>query len=288
MDKNNNYISGLIELGMSEREAKVYLALINKHNASITDLQKLSGVRSNKMSEVINSLVRQGLCSEKKVGQRRYFNALDPGSSLKPVLEEIEIRLEKGNKLRKDLCKLFESVEEVKEPFEYIEIAHGNENIHRKYLELLRTAKTEILGFTRPPFACISEKMVEEQRKAFRDYLKRGGISKDIYETHENSPPRMFDHTYEAYKSDDKFRIVLKLPLKMFIFDRKTLLIAESESFIRGNELIMTVIRQKATVDGYIALFDFFWEQGAEYEQWIKGKERLMERKLAEFEKSFA
>lgn len=286
MNIANSYITGLVELGMSEREAKVYLALINKPNASLAYLQKMSGVRSNKMSEVLNSLIRQGLCSEKRVGQRRYFDAMDPGTALKPIMEKIEVRLEKGNKLRKELRKLFESSEQILEPFEYIEIIHGNHNIHRRYVDLLKNAEFELFGFTRPPFASKTKEMRDEQSEAYFNYIKRGGKSRGVREVHKDSLPRMFHNIHEGYKMEENFRIVPNLPLKMFVFDRKILLIAEKESLTEESDLTMTVVKQRAMIDGYIALFDFFWEQGLEYDAWIKGKEQLMEQKLAEFEKS--
>ncbi|NQV01466.1 MAG: hypothetical protein HQ542_02390, partial [Bacteroidia bacterium] len=266
--------------------AKVYLALLSKREASLTDLQKLSGVRSNKISEVVNNLVRQGFCSERRIGNRRFLYALDPRSSLKPALEELETMLEQGNALRKSLGKLYEKAEEVKEPFEYIEIIHGSENVHTKYMELLRNAKYDALNFTRPPFASVTQPMYEEQMVLLKRFLDRGGKVRGVFEVNEDSPRRMYDVSYRSYQLGEKFRIAPKLPLKMYIFDRENLLIADKSALNGGDEISMTVIKQKTTVDGYVALFEFMWEQSEDYENWIVGKEELMKRKLAESENS--
>lgn len=285
-NKGNNHLTGLLDLGMSEREAKVYLAMLNKREASLTDLQKLSGVRSNKIGEVVNSLVRQGFCTEKRVGNRRFLDVLDPRSSLKSTLEVIENRLDNGNKLKKSLGKLYDRAEEVKEPFEYIEIIHGNDNINKKFIELVYSAEFEILNFMKPPFASVTEEMYKEQIKAFDAFIAKEGKIIGVFEVNETSPLRTYKVVKVSQESGEIFRIAEKLPLKLFIFDRKTLLITEKSSHINDAELSMTIIKQNTTVEGYIALFNFFWEQALDYEKWIKGREELMDRKLAEYDEA--
>ncbi len=283
-DYHNNHpiINCLLELRMSEREAKVYLALLNKRRATASVLQKTSGVPQNKIYDTLNSLTRKGHFSERQEGRLRIFEIVDPKVSLNHDFQKLNDRFENAIQQKKEIEKIYNSNEQVVEPFEFIEIVHGNENVHRKFIELLRNGESELLAFTRPPFASKTKDMKEEQKVAFYNYLKRGE-SRGVYEVHEDSLPRMFYNIHSGYKIGESLRIVPKLPLKMFIFDRKTLLIAEKESLTEDSEMTMTVVKQRATVNGYIALFDFFWEQGLTYEQWIKGKERLMEQKLAEF-----
>ncbi len=284
---NSELVEGLIHLGMSEREAKVYLALLNKSYATAPTLQKLSRVPQSKIYAILDNLVRSGFCSERKEGRVRTFEAIDPINTLESPINTLSERLKKSITMREKLHEIYKSVDEVKEPFEYIEIVHGNENVHRKFVELLRNVESELLAFTRPPFASKTKAMKEEQKAIFYNYLNNGGESRGVYEVNDNSLPRMFYNVYSGSKIGESLRIVPKLPLKMFIFDRKTLLIADKESLTEESEMTMTVVKQRATVNGYIALFDFFWEQGLTYEQWIKGKERLMEQKLDEFDKTF-
>ena len=272
---------------MNEREAKVYLALLKKKSAIAAELQRISGIPQNKIYDTISSLLLKGYFTEKREGRSRIFEIVNPKNSLSSAFDILKRRHENAIEHRMMIEKLFENHEPAIEPYEYIEIIRGNENTHRKYIELLRNTKTELLGFTRPPFASSQKSMKEEQDNVYQSYIKRGGNFRGVYEVNEDSPPRMFCHIHDSMQHGEIFRIVPKLPLKMFIVDRQTLLMAEKESLISGDHLVNTVIKQKATVNGYIALFDFFWEQGAKYEQWIKRREQLMKQKLAEFEKSF-
>jgi hypothetical protein len=285
MRDNSAILRTLIELGMNEREAKVYLALLQKKAAIAAELQRTSGIPQNKIYDTINSLLHKGYFAEKRESRNRFFEIVDPKTSLSNAFDDLRRRHENAIEHRRMIEELYENHKPVGEPFEYIEIIRGNENTHRKYIELLRNTKTELLGFTRPPFASSQKAMKEEQENVYQSYIEHGGDFRGVYEVNENSPPRMFCCIYDSMRHGEKFRIVPKLPLKMFIFDRQTLLMAEKESLISGDHLVNTVIKQNATVNGYIALFDYFWEQGVEYEQWIRGKEKLIEQKLAEFEK---
>ncbi len=155
-------------------------------------------------------------------------------------------------------------------------------------MELLKSVEFELLNFTRPPFASVTKNLILEQARYFLDFLKRGGKSKTIYEVNENTEIRMFQHIKDSTKSGDDFRIAPKLPLKMFIFDQRKLLIADMSSLAGEGELSATIIKEKTTVEGYVALFNFIWDQASEYDDWIVGKEELMEQKLVEYQKSFA
>ncbi|MBC8490980.1 MAG: hypothetical protein H8D42_00275, partial [Candidatus Marinimicrobia bacterium] len=250
--------------------------------------QKMVGIHRTKIYEILKSLSYKGLCSEKRIDNLINYEAVSPNSALAKFIKSMEERLADAKKLSDELQIIYSKSEKHTEPFEYIEIIYGNENIHNKYLKLLKFHDFELLNFTRPPFASATKKMYIEQEHPFLDFLKRGGKSRSVYEVNENSEPRMFKNVQSSTESDDVFRIAPKLPLKMFIFDRKTLLIADQSTLTNGSELSMTVIKQKTTVDGYIALFEFIWEQATEYEDWIVGKEALMELKLMEFENDFA
>jgi len=281
----NNYsktVQGLIDLGMTEREAKVYLALLEKGSATAPLLQKISGVPQSKIYSTIDGLVRKGFFKERKVERSRQFEIIDPEITLGLVIQKMQTQLESSAKLMDQLVELHKTREKVTEPFEYIEIVHGNENVHAKYVELLRNAQYEALNFTRPPFASVTKEMYEEQMILLQRFLDGGGKVKGVFEVNADSPPRIFDVCHKSYEYGEKFRIAEKLPLKMYIFDRKNLLIADKSSLAGEDEISMTVIKQKTTVDGYVALFEFFWDQSEEYEKWIRGKEELMERKLAE------
>ncbi len=279
-------LNGLMNLGMNERSAKVYIALLQKKDVSVPELHKLSGIRQNKLYEVINSLIREGYCSEKKSGIKRFFNAVNPETCINRTLNIIEEKLRSGYELKDSLIDIFNNTKNIKEPFEYIEIIHGSDNIHNIYLDIMNSSRLELFSLCRPPFAGTTLKKQKEQYDIYNSFLKKGGEGRTIYEVNEDSPPIVFKILKQKSTEDGEFRIANKLPLKMNIFDKKTLMIADKSTLAEDNELSMTVIKQKTTVEGYYTLMEFLWEQSEEFKIWKIGKEELMETKLKEYESS--
>lgn len=268
--KNNNLTQRLIELGMSEREAKVYQALLNKRQATISELQKSSGVPQCKMYEIMRRLVYQGYCLERKSGRMRTFDVIDPRTALSIHIPKIESRLENAKSLIEDLTKTFAATDKVTEPFEYIEVLHGNETIHKRYCRLVSESEFEILGFGRPPYAWKTTDKLLEQENELKSFMKRSGSSKWVFELKMPDHEPVLDYIESMTRKKVRFRVAETLPVKMMIFDRKTLLIAEEEPFNTNGDLTMSIISQSTMVKAFRALFDYFWGQSADMEIWLK------------------
>ncbi len=263
-------IKRLINLGMSEREAKVYLCLLDKRIANAHELQKLSGIPQNKIYATIGSLTRQGYCVERKEGRKYIYEILDPSFTIDIPLKRLENRLKDSIDLKKELVEIYSKDIELTEPLEYFEVLHGNANIHRKYMSLLRSCAKEFLGFARGPYSSSTEEMVAEQIRENIAFLNRGGKIRTIYELNEKSPDWLQNHIEKVAEAGEDYRISEELPLKMIIFDRKTILLADKGDLVREGELTMSTIKQKVTVNGYVTLFEFFWNQSIELEEWKK------------------
>ena len=266
----NNDFHLLMKLGFSERQAKVYLALLNQRNATAAELQKSSGIIKTKVYEIVKSLVQKGYCRERKVGRKRTFEAVDPQFSLSSYIPKLESHINDTRLMIKRLSERFAESSEETEPLDYIEVLYGNDNVHRKFVSLLRSCAKEFLGFARAPYACYTEEMIAEQIRENIAFLDRGGKIRTVYELNEKSPDWLMKFIEMAAKAGEDFRISEELPLKMIIFDRETTLLADEGGFASEGELTMSAIKQKVTVNGYVALFEFFWNQSMELEEWEK------------------
>ena len=258
-------LKGLVDLGFNERQSKVYLALYKKSDANLADLQKLTGIRKDKLSEIMNNLIREGFCSEKTIERRKYFNVTNPKTAIGVSVEKKKKSLENSYKAIEDM---YNNAREIKEPFEYIEIFHGNDNIHQQFCKLVKNSKKEILGFTKPPLTCYTPDKRKEQEEVEFDFITRNGIVKSIYEIQDNGNDSSSFNIEEFETAGEKVKISESLPMKMIIFDRSALLIADEEPLIPSNEFRMTLIKQNAIVNAFCALFDFFWQKSYDVKSW--------------------
>ena len=253
--------NSLIDIGLSEREARVYLALLNKHYATAADLQKMSGVPQSKIYETIGGLVRRGLCTERKVGRKRTFEIVDPDVTLSPLFKSLQSRLENALGQKKLINNLFSRSSGTTEPLEYIEVIRGNEVIHKHYCQLVDSAESELLGFGRGPYAWDSNEKLDEQKNALTDLIKRGGKSRWVFEVIGTFEHWLQDYFKDIERHDVSVRITDNLPLKMMIFDRRTVLVAQEDQMNHPGELTMSIIKQATIANAFCAMFEYFWSQ---------------------------
>lgn len=275
---DNNILTGLIDIGFSERQAKVYLVLYRKPDANLADLQKLTGIRQDKLGEVLNNLIAEGYCSEKKIGRRRCFSITNPKISINNAIKKMEKRLKDSYKLVNNLEEMYQNVDENEEPFEFTEVFHGNDNIHYHYCELVKNSKKEILSFVRKPFAFHTPEQKKEQEDVIDDFLYRKGNIKTICEKEliMNSPDFFAEAENETI--EDEIRVTDNLPLKMFVFDSRTLLIADTVPLNISNELRVVIIKQQTIINAFVELFKFFWQQSLDIKDWKSQTENLQNK----------
>lgn len=89
----------LQEIGLSEKESQVYLALLQVDNESIQDLAKRTGINRTTVYPVLETLEKKGLVSEVQVGKKTHYEAAAPErletfvERQKVVLDERALRL---------------------------------------------------------------------------------------------------------------------------------------------------------------------------------------------------
>lgn len=96
-------IQKLATLGLSEYEAKAYLALLCLHPATAYEVSRESGIPSSKIYQVLDRLVDRGMVAPAAGGKARQFMPLDPDEFLARYKSTVEQTLDA---LQHDLAHL--------------------------------------------------------------------------------------------------------------------------------------------------------------------------------------
>ncbi len=127
----------LQEIGLNEKEASVYLALLQYDNASVIDLSKKTKINRSTTYTVLESLAKKGLVSETTVGKKARYQAESP-ERLETFVERQKVVLEEHARRLKDIIPQIKSVQrEVgeKPTVQYFEGKEGvfalNESLYR-------------------------------------------------------------------------------------------------------------------------------------------------------------
>ncbi len=215
----------LTELGISEREAKLYLTMLEYGEVNASDLHRLTGVHRSKVYSILSRMVVHGLCNERIEGRNRFFTALSPKTVKDSLLRQWESdRAEKEDKADEIFDKLEEAFHATDEtpPLNRVELIRNANNIHNKYMQLIEECQEEILAYVKPPIAATTKKVQQMQVDAQERALERGVYNRTIF-----SLKDLGDIKIEWVQLDerDQMRVVEKLPIKMFIFDTKKALL---------------------------------------------------------------
>lgn len=124
----NEIKSALSELGLSEKESSVYLALIESGEAPVNKIVQLTDLNRVTVYPVIQSLINKGFVSRFSLDKKSHFKAIDPKQIL-TILKDKEL------KIRSAIPLLEEKANKIKE-FTSVEIFKG-EKAMSSFLERL-------------------------------------------------------------------------------------------------------------------------------------------------------
>jgi len=83
----------LLKIGLTEGEARVYLALAETGSATVGPVVRKSGVAYSNIYEILERLIKKGLVSFIIKSKTRYFQALEPGRLYDYIeMKEAEVR----------------------------------------------------------------------------------------------------------------------------------------------------------------------------------------------------
>src|SRR4030042_5957943 len=129
----------LEQLGLSEKEAKVYLAVLELGEVNIQKIAQKSSIKRTTVYDVINSLKEKRLLSELTKGKKTLYSAEDP-RKLEGHLDE------KKEMLRKILPELL-SITNLLDKKPTIRFYEGDEGIKEVYKDTLNYPDQELLAW---------------------------------------------------------------------------------------------------------------------------------------------
>ncbi len=271
----SKYLPAFMEIGLTEREAKVYMTLLNGKMFTVLELQEAVNIPRTKIYEVLNKLVSRNICIEKKLGRNKLYEAVEPKIALERVVESYKKDLERKEELITQVSEvftpIFQNSKSIINPLEFIDIMKEKSQIHKRYTACLKSTKSEMLTFNKGPYACDTSDRLDEQEDEEFKLLKRGGACKDIYELSElKEVDWLLSSVKKSLKLGQQARVVKKLPIKMLVFDQEKVMFALEQPVPEVNELTMIYIEHKQLAEACSILFYHLWDQGIDISEIAK------------------
>lgn len=231
--------SVLEEVGLSEGEIKVYLALLKLGSSPVSKIKEESQLHRTTIYDFVEKLLNKGLINYVIRNNVKYYNATDP----EKIVEFLKEKLNRINKILPELKQLKQfQKEEIK-----VEVYKGTEGLKTVMLECLRLGK-EVVGMG------IDDALFKNALPVFIEQYQRMLKEKNIHERilTKVNPEYLFDQSHTHYKF---------LPQNYFS-PTSTLIYGDKVQIVIWKPALTTVmIENSELANAYRKHFETLWRQ---------------------------
>jgi sugar-specific transcriptional regulator TrmB len=253
-------IEKLKYLDIPKREAEVYLALLQKNEFTAPEISKVTTVSRTKSYEILQNLVKKGLCNESYKNGIKVFSCIEPKLVIENILAEYENKKHVAEQLRESLTELSKKNGKHDYPLEYIEVLTDRNQIRDKWLTIQRNTRDELLIFVKPPYAQVK---LENNMKELTPVLEHKTKVKALYEHNRNLSAQESQHlinTIEVYeKMGEETRITGELPMKICISDEKITMLSLNDRISLEPSITTIIIDHPNFASAQKKVFENYW-----------------------------
>jgi HTH-type transcriptional regulator, sugar sensing transcriptional regulator len=267
----SNVIKDLVDIGLTEYEAKVYSTLLNHDLLAAIDISRTGDVPRGRVYDIINQLILKGFC-ETVPGAVKKFRAVNPGVAVNTLIEHQKKQEERMLEVAGKLESMFSRKKSSSAPFDYIQLLTSKQSQINKFREMVEDAKEFIFSFTKKPYAVNPD--LEDVKKVsapFKKIIDSGVIVRTIYEADDST--ENFGEWLGYFNSiGEQIRIAHSLPMKILIADKNRVMISLRNEGAQKFGLSSMVVEHSDLTTGLMELFEFYWNKSMTIEEYLDSR----------------
>jgi HTH-type transcriptional regulator, sugar sensing transcriptional regulator len=234
----------LIDVGLDEKEAKVYVALLELGEANVAEISKKAQIKRSTVYDMLELLKEKGLLSQTRLKKRPIYYAENP----KKILDDLEIKKRSMEEAMPELTSIMNLLDK-KPKMRYFE---GIDAVKEIFEDTLRHPDSEILTWFPYPYLNLGgeyfQKRFDPERLRKKIWMK--ALAPDKPENR-NLAKRMSQFLvttrFVSGKAFSEFDIEIKIYGKSKI------------GIISYQENLGIIIESKKIFDGFKAIFEGMW-----------------------------
>lgn len=271
----------LQELGLAGREAEVYLALLGKSELTAPEISRITTITRTKAYEILQNLVKKGLCNETYKNASKVFTSVEPKIALNNLLsvyeKDLSRKKELAEKSLEKLIALYNDKDENTDSLDYIEVLTNVGQIRERWLEIEHNTKKEIIVFTKPPYTAKFGTNIEAQAKMKNNNVNMRGLYE--YSTLKSADEiNNLIRGIEAFQSvGEESKIIFELPIKLAVIDEKITMLVLNDPVSMQPSITTIVVTHSDFAKAQKAVFETYWEKAITLEEF---KEKVSEEHL--------
>jgi sugar-specific transcriptional regulator TrmB len=243
-------------IGLSEKEANVYLALLELGHASVQDISKKAKVNRATTYVILDALIKKGLCSTFSKEKKTYYGAETP-ERLNSLFAIQKKEIEEKQRILDTLMPQLEVLNNSRENKPSVRFYEGKESL-QTLINDMYTTKDKLV---RSIFSAdnVEDIFSEEERTEARERRLKLGIKfKTIYTSTRKGAAWPVNPLTERFRvSENKFPISNDIA----IYDGKVRIAS------LGKKLSGVIIEDQEIYNTFVSIFELAWEAAKNMEQ---------------------
>jgi sugar-specific transcriptional regulator TrmB len=253
----------LQELGLTRREAEIYLALLSKKELTASEVAKITSVSRTKSYEILQNLVKRKVCNENFKNGTKIFSSVNPDIAIQNLIsiyeEDLKRKKRVAEKSRDELREMYNTNRIINDPLNYIEVLSDIRQIRDRWITIQKNTKKELLVFTKPPYSVALEDNIEEETESLTNQV----VGKGIYEYKGITSPEEKNNLKKmllAYqKIGEQVRLVEELPMKLVISDETIAMFALNDRVSLQPSITTMIIDHPSFAAAMKKVFESYW-----------------------------
>ena len=245
----------LTVLGISEEEERVYRHLLRLPGTTTAEAADSLALPSSRFRTALRALESKGLVS-RAPGRPIRLVPTPPAQALDSLIAKRQDEIERARLAVRELADEFRSGLQATGSAELVEVITSTDAMTQRFLQLQRTASSEVMIFDKPPYAYQTSSGINELEI---ELLERGIAYKCLYDRNALEVPGQLAAINAQVERGEEARVVGSLPVKLVVSDRETALVPLSIIGERFDGAV--VIHQSHLLQAIVALFDVLWER---------------------------
>lgn len=258
-------IKRLMELGLNEHEAKVYVMLLQKQNYTASELAKVSHTNRTQTYDILARLTKRGMVME-TLGSVKKYSAVEPDVVMVQFKEDLNKQKKNIDVLGPALQEIFLHNDENGDPMDFIKVLRTNSSIRDNISHLVRNATDSVMVFNKPPYAMKPDENPDEVES-----LALGTRHICVYEEEPGDRDAFINKLRGFAAAGEELRIVPSLPLKMILIDDTHAIFTLYHRGIQGTNFTAMTIEHADLVMLLKRTFMLYWNEAQTLEKYIHG-----------------
>lgn len=248
-------VAGLVDLGLTRYEARAYLALIGRQDATPAEIARSTPIPRQRVYDVLASLAERGVVVHVP-GQTLRYRAQPPDRVAERLIairrRELDRVADTATVIAGELLPQYRSGLAHAEHTDYVEVLRDAEHAVQRVEQLWAEARREVVSLVRSPYLALpvpEEATVPEV------------VERAIYERSMLDDERTSElvHTFAAL--GEQVRVAENLPLKLTIVDERSVAFNLPHAADADSSATTLVVHNQALAATLKVAFEVLWAQ---------------------------